>query len=175
MLTRWRPDTTSDPWGQYVYLRDWRSGLLRSAGHQPMRRKPDWYEVIYAVDKATFRRQDGEVETHLEIAVSPETNAEVRQVTLVNHDSRPHEIEVTSYAEVVLASYAAALAPPAFSKLFVQTEFLASHNALIAVRRPRAATEAPLWAVHVLALEKSEPGILEYETDRARFLGRGRT
>jgi cyclic beta-1,2-glucan synthetase len=175
LLTRWRPDTTRDPWGQFIYLRDTRSGLLWSAGFQPVCRDPDWYEVIYAVDKATFRRRDDGIETHLEVAVSPENNAEVRQVTLINHDSLPREVEVLSYAEVVLAPDGADLAHPAFSKLFVQTEFLPGHNALLAMRRPRAADQPTWWAVHVLALERTQPGDTGYETDRARFLGRGRS
>jgi cyclic beta-1,2-glucan synthetase len=175
LVTRWRPDATCDPWGQFVYCRDLRSGLLWSAGFQPVGRTPEWYEVLYAVDKATFRRQDDEIETHLEIAVSPENNTEVRQLTLINHDKRPREVEVTSYAEVVLAPYGVDLAHPAFNKLFVQTEFLADLNALAAMRRPRAADQTPLWAIHALALESTRPGNPEYETDRARFLGRGRT
>jgi cyclic beta-1,2-glucan synthetase len=175
LLTRWRPDPTRDPWGQFVYLRDLSDGRVWSAGFQPVCRAPDWYEVIYAVDKATFRRRDGDIETHLEIAVSPENNAEVRQMTAINHGTRARGLELTSYAEIALAPLAADLAHPAFSKLFIQTEFLAGHNALLAMRRPRSADQEPLWLAHVLALERPGAGAPEYETDRARFLGRGRT
>src|SRR5207237_5942716 len=41
-------------------------------------------------------------------------------------------------------------------------------------RRPRAADQQPLWGVHVVAVDGPALGTVEYETDRARFLGRGR-
>src|SRR5262249_25253146 len=66
-------------------------------------------------------------------------------------------------------------AHPVFGKLFLETEFLEAEAALLCRRRPRAATESPLWALHVLAVDGQAVGSIEYETDRARFLGRGRT
>ena len=133
------------------------------------------YEVVYSADKAEFRRVDGAITTHLEIVVAPEHCAEVRRVTLSNHDRRPHELELTSYAEVVLAAHAADLAHPAFGKLFLQTEWVASHGALLCQRRPRAAGQEPIWAVHVVSVEGRPESPAEYETDRSRFVGRGRT
>lgn len=175
MLTRWRPDVTCDPWGSFLYFRDLRTGMVWSASYQPVRREPDSYEVTYSSDKAEFRRRDGDIETHMEVAVSPENNAEVRQVTLTNHSWRLREVEITSYAELCLAPYSADLAHPAFSKLFIETEYLPDSQALLARRRPRAADQEPLWAVCVLATESGSQTPLEYETDRTRFLGRGRT
>ena len=61
--------------------------------------------------------------TTLEVAVSPEDDAEVRRVSITNLGSRVREVEVTSYAEIVLATAASDTAHPAFSKMFVQTEF----------------------------------------------------
>ncbi len=174
-VTRWREDRTRDCWGQFCYVRDLRSGLLWSAGFQPLDRVPDEYEVIYSTDKAEFRRVDAGIETHWEVTVSPEHRAEVRRVTLTNHNHRPHELEVTSYAEVVLAPHRADLAHPAFNKLFLETEFIAAEEALLCRRRPRAADQKPVWGVHVIAVDGPTVGEVQYETDRARFLGRGRT
>src|SRR5206468_2259987 len=87
---------------------------------------------------------------------------------------RPREIEVTSYAEIVLAPAADDLAHPAFVKLFVETEYLPEIAALVCRRRPRARDEVAPWAVHVLSLEGRPQGPVEWETDRAGFLGRGR-
>ncbi len=120
-VTRWREDRTRDAWGQFVYVRDLRGGLLWSAGHQPVGRPADEYEVVFSADKAEFRRTDAGIETHLEIAVSPEKYAEVRRVTLTNHNTRAHDVEVTSYAELVLGPHGADLAHPAFGKLFLET------------------------------------------------------
>jgi cyclic beta-1,2-glucan synthetase len=176
-VTRWRSDATRDDWGQFIYLRDLETGRVWSAAHQPTRAAADMYEVTYSIDKAEFRRIDRGLESHLEVAISPEHDAEVRQLTLKNHGKKPVTIEVTSYAELALASAAADAAHPAFNKLFIQTEYLAEYHALLASRRPRDATAEQLWAVHVLAAPQvaAEPVEVEYETDRARFIGRGRS
>jgi cyclic beta-1,2-glucan synthetase len=174
-VTRWREDRTADCWGQFCYVRDLSSGETWSAGYQPLCRPADHYEVVFATDKAAFRRRDGAVETLLEVTVSPEIPVEVRRVTLTNHDNRPRELELTSYAEVVLLPHRADLAHPAFGKLFLETEWLPESGALLCRRRPRSADQKPVWCVHVVALDSPAVGELQYETDRARFLGRGRT
>lgn len=178
-VTRWRPDTTCDGWGQFIYIRDLQRNRLWSAGHQPVRCEADEYEVLFSVDKAELRRRDDDLETRLEVAVSPDNNVEVRMVTLTNHGKRTRVLDVTSYAELVLTSAEADLAHPAFQKLFVQTEFVADRNALLAWRRPRSSDEPSRFAMHALAIEDGvrEPSgdAIQWETDRARFLGRGRT
>lgn len=175
LLTRWRSDATQDHWGQFLYLRDRQQGHVWSAAYQPTRVAPDAYEVIYSIDKADFHRRDGALETHLEVAVSPENNAEVRQLTITNHGDETREIEITSYAEVVLNGANADLAHPAFQKLFVETEYIAEETALLARRRPRDAKQAPQWCLHVLAAGDNVVGSAEHESSRQQFLGRGRT
>ncbi|HEX5447245.1 MAG TPA: glucoamylase family protein [Pirellulales bacterium] len=174
-VTRWREDRTCDAWGQFCYVRDLRTGALWSSGHQPLCRPADHYEVRLNIDKAEFYRRDGNIETHQEITVSPENDAEIRRLTLTNHDSRSHDLELTSYAEIVLSPHRADRAHPAFGKLFLETEYLAGTRALVCRRRPRAADQSPHWAVHVLAVDGPMLGEVQYETDRCRFLGRGRT
>jgi cyclic beta-1,2-glucan synthetase len=174
-VTRWREDVTRDPWGSYLFMRDRSTGTVWSAGHQPSGREADAYEVEYSEEHAEFFRRDGPISTRLTIVVSAEHDAEIRRVSLTNLGSQAREIEVTSYAEIVLAPQAADIAHPAFQNLFVVTEFAPSLNALLATRRPRSATERQVWAAHVAAIEGALPGVVQYETDRARFLGRGRT
>jgi cyclic beta-1,2-glucan synthetase len=174
-VTRWREDATRDCWGQFCYIRDVRSGLTWSTGHQPVGRLADEYEVVYSTDKAEFRRLDAGIETRWEITVSPEHSAEVRRVTITNHNLKARDLELTSYAEVVLYAHRADQAHPAFAKLFLETEFVAASAALLCRRRPRSEDQKPVWAVHVLALEGPGVGPVQYETDRARFLGRGRS
>src|SRR5262249_15507873 len=147
-VTRWREDFTRDVCGQFCYVRDLTSGLLWSAAHHPVDRPTDSYEVLYSADKAEYRRVDDSVATTLEIAVSPQDAAEVRRVTITNHDSKPHDVELTSYAEVVLAPHGADLAHPAFAKLFLETEWLPAHQALFCRRRPRAPGQPPVWGIH---------------------------
>jgi cyclic beta-1,2-glucan synthetase len=173
-VTRYRQDLTRDPGSQFLYLRDVRSGSVWSATHHPVGKEAEDYLVTFQPEKATFRRRDDGIATHLEIAVSTEDDVEVRRLAVTNHGDRPREIEVTSYAEIVLAPAADDLAHPAFVKLFVETEYLPEIAALVCRRRPRARDEVAPWAVHVLSLEGRPQGSVEWETDRARFLGRGR-
>ncbi len=173
-VTRWREDTTRDPWGTYVFLVDGLSGKAWSAGYQPAGAEPDSYEAVYSEDRVEIHRSDALITTSLRVAVSTEDDAEMRQISLTNRGTRPREIELTSYAEIVLTSPAADAAHPAFSNLFVQTEFVPGTEALVAGRRPRD-REAPAWAAQVMTVQGDEVGTLQYETDRARFLGRGRT
>ena len=172
-VTRWREDVTCDAWGSYLFLRDVASGNVWSATHQPTNVEPDRYEALFLEDRARITRTDGALSTALEILVSPEDNAEIRHLSITNDGPREREIEITSYAEIVLAPQAADVAHPAFSNLFVKTEYLPEERALLAVRRPRKSADPHLWAAHVIGSDSI--AAVEYETDRARFLGRGRT
>ncbi|HYN48341.1 MAG TPA: glucoamylase family protein [Candidatus Nanopelagicales bacterium] len=174
-VTRWREDVTRDSWGSYLFLRDMHTGTVWSAGHQPSGTEADTYEVTYAEDHAEFARRDGSIATSLTIVVSAEHDAEIRRVTLTNLGAHDRQIELTSYAEIALAPQAADAAHPAFQNLFVQTEFAPDIGALVATRRPRSRDEKPIWAAHVAAVEEEAGGVIQYETDRARFLGRGRS
>ena len=173
-VTRWREDATRDDWGSYVFVRDVQSRKVWSCGYQPTGVDPDSYEVTFTEDRAEYVRRDGSITTMLEVVVSAEDNAEVRRVSVVNRDVRAREIELTSYLEIMLAPPAADAAHPAFSKLFVRTEFLPRHGTLLAERRRRAPDEAALWAAHFGVVEAENAGAPEFETDRALFLGRGR-
>ncbi|MEO8343338.1 MAG: glycosyl hydrolase family 65 protein, partial [Gallionella sp.] len=174
-VTRWREDATSDCWGTFIYLRDQDTGHYWSTAYQPTLRKADHYEAIFLQARAEYRRRDQAIEAHTEISVSPEDDVEIRRVTLTNLSSRIRHIEVTSYAEVVLAPLNADLAHRAFSNLFVQTEILPDRQAILCTRRRRTPEEQVPWMFHLLAA----PGVIasepSYETDRAKFIGRGRT
>jgi cyclic beta-1,2-glucan synthetase len=174
-ITRWREDATCDDWGSYVFLRDVDSGKVWSAGFQPSGIEPDSYEVAFNEDRAQFTRHDGTLTTVQEIVVSAEEDAEVRRISLTNSGNEAREVELTSYSEIVLASPAADTAHPAFSKLFVQTEYLANEGAILATRRRRTPDEPQVWAAHLAVLDGATIGKVEIETDRARFLGRGGT
>jgi cyclic beta-1,2-glucan synthetase len=172
-LTRWREDPTCDPWGYYIFLRDVVDGRVWSAGYQPVGCEPDSYETAFFEDRAEIVRRDGPVLTSTEIFVSSEDDAEVRRVCVTNEGRWSREIELTTYAEAVLAPAAADSAHPAFSKLFVQTEFIAESGTLLATRRPRDPGEPVTWVALISTLEGQGVGSLQFETDRARFLGRG--
>jgi cyclic beta-1,2-glucan synthetase len=173
-VTRWREDVTRDAWGSYIYLRDVVSGRVWSAGYQPTTAIPDHYNVLFAEDRVRISRTDGSMVSALEIIISPEDDAEIRRLSLTNNGTRTREIEITSYAEIVLAPMPADIAHPAFSNLFVQTEYVPQVRGLIGQRRPRVSSDPIIWVAHVLAGRRTGDG-LQYETDRARFVGRGQT
>jgi cyclic beta-1,2-glucan synthetase len=172
-VTRWREDPTCDDWGSYIFLRDVGSDNVWSAGFQPSGVEPEDYDVTFNEDRAEFKRRYGLLTTVMEVLVSAEDDAEVRRVSISNASSRAREIEVTSYAELVLAPQAADLAHPAFSKLFVETEYLPLAGAILATRRRRSPDEPQIWAAHLAVVDGEAIGKPEVETDRARFLGRG--
>lgn len=173
-LTRWREDATCDDSGSYLFIKDVRSGETWSAGFQPSGVEPDAYAAVFNEDRVEVTRRDGSLTTTLDVLVSGEDDAEVRRVSITNSGGRTREIEITSYAELVLAPQADDVAHPAFSKLFVETEFLADIGAILATRRRRAPTEPEIWAAHLSVVDGETVGAPEFETDRARFLGRGR-
>ena len=174
-ITRWREDATSDSWGTFIYLRDRDSGKYWSTAHQPTLRRADHYEAIFVQARAEYRRRDHAIEAHTEITVSPEDDVEIRSVTLTNLSAVNRRIEVTSYAEVVLAPLNADLAHRAFSNLFVQTEILPERQAILCTRRPRTPGEQVPWMFHLLAAPGATTDEPSFETDRACFIGRGRT
>jgi len=173
-VTRWREDRTCDAGSQFLYLRDVRTGSVWSATYQPMCSESDNFVVTFLPEKAVFRGRRDDIEMQLEVTVSPEDDVEVRRLSITNRSDRPREIEVTSYAEIVLGPRSEDFAHPAFGKLFIETEYRDESTALLCARRPRSAEEKAPWAFHVLSVEGHVQSQVEWETDRARFLGRGR-
>ncbi|RYZ65168.1 MAG: hypothetical protein EOP05_20990, partial [Proteobacteria bacterium] len=170
-LNRWREDVTKDNWGNYCYVRDVNSGKVWSAAYQPTCEQPDSYEVTFADDRARFTRTDHGIGSNLEIFISPEHNVEIRKLVLHNISESTRELDLTSFYEVALASQAADVAHPAFSNLFVQTEFIPELNALVATRRPRSAKDKPAWLAQVIVTDRTVTTPLQYETDRSKFIG----
>ena len=174
-ITRWHEDPTRDCWGTFCYLRDAETGEFWSSAHQPALRRSRSYEAVFSQDRAEFRRRDRDIETHLEISVSPEDDIELRRLSITNRGRKSRTIELTSFAEVVLAPAAADSAHPAFSNLFVQTELVRERQAILCTRRPRSGAERPPWMMHLMTVHGSVVLPASYETARAEFIGRGRS
>ncbi|MEP6849049.1 MAG: glucoamylase family protein [Acidobacteriota bacterium] len=174
-VTRWREDVVRDDWGQYFYLRDVRSGAIWSTGFQPTLREPQDYEVTFTESKAEFRRRDAGISTRMEVIVATEDDAELRRITVKNDSSRTREIEITSYAEIVLSEQATDEAHLAFNKMFVETEYVSAQQTILARRRPRSTDESEVWGAQTVAVEGAMIGEVNFETGRLLFLGRNRT
>ena len=174
-ITRWREDATCDPWGLFCYIRDASTGEFWSNAYQPTRKKPDRYEAIFSDAKVEFRRRDDEINTYTQIAVSPEDDIEIRRIRMTNRSRKRRELDVTSYAEVVIADPAADAIHPAFSNLFVQTEIIRDRQAILCTRRPRSKDEPTCWTFHLMTVHGVDSREVSYETDRLKFVGRGNT
>ena len=174
-VTRWREDATRDCWGTYIYLRDVETGEFWSAAYQPTRHATKNYEAIFTQARAEFRQRHADLDIHAELCVSPEDDVELRRITLTNLSSIERTIELTSYAEVVLAPQAAEEIHPAFSNLFVQTEFARASSAILCTRRARSEDEKPPWLLHLFVGQGGAQSEISCETDRVKFIGRGGT
>ena len=171
-VTRWREDVTRDNYGSFIYLKDLQTNKIWSATFQPTCVEADYYEAIFSEDRTKFIRADSGITSHLEIIVSAEDNGEMRRLTLTNTGKDVRHIEVTSYAEIVLNTQSADEAHPTFSNLSIQTEFVQKNSAILATRRRRTPEESEIWLAHIITTDSHAFGDIEYETDRASFIGR---
>lgn len=174
-VNRWREDATSDNLGMFVYLRDVNTGAFWSSTHQPTLHKGKKDEAIFTQAYAEFRQQQSDLEVHTTICVSPEDDVELRRIRLINRSQTTRTIELTTYSEVVIAPQSADEAHPAFSNLFVQTEFLPEFSAVLCTRRARSEDETPPHLLHLMLVSDNGKGDISCETDRSKFVGRGRT
>ncbi|MBI5580107.1 MAG: cyclic beta 1-2 glucan synthetase [Deltaproteobacteria bacterium] len=174
-VTRWREDRTRDNWGTFCYIRDVASREFWSTAYQPTLKRSKHFEAIFSEGRAEFRGRDHDYDTHTEIAVSPEDDIELRRVRITNRAGTRRAIDVTSYAEVVLAPPAADALHPAFSNLFVQSEIIRRQRAILCTRRPRAQGDQAPWMLHMMAVHGAMAADVSYETDRMQFIGRGNT
>lgn len=174
-ITRWKEDTSCDNYGSYIFLRDVDSGKMWSSGSQPIGSNAEYEPGIFEEDHAEYIIHDGSLSTTMDVVVSCEVDGEVRRITLSNNGRSDREIELTSYAELVLTSAANDNAHPAFAKMFVQTEFVSEFDAVVATRRKRSDQEEELWAAHFAVVEGETTAEPQYETSRPYFIGRGNT
>jgi cyclic beta-1,2-glucan synthetase len=174
-VTRWREDPTRDDRGIFCYIKDVGSGNFWSNTFEPTLRPARKYEVLFSSGHIEFRRRDYGINTNTEIVISPEDDTEMRRLKITNTTLFTKVLEITSYAEVVMAAQASDEAHPAFSNLFVQTEILPEQKAVLCTRRPRSEDETPPWMFHLMNVQGALVEALSYETARSTFIGRGRS
>ena len=174
-ITRWRAEPTQAALGSFIYMRDTTTGVMWSSGAQPNRADPQRHSAVFCEHHAAFTHHAPRFTTTTEVVVSSEDDAEARRVTFTNSGRRPREVDVTSYAELVLAPPSSDLAHPAFSKMFVVTDFLPELGVIIATRRRRSPHDPEVWAAHIAVIEGEQTAPIQIETDRAKFIGRGQS
>ncbi len=174
-VTRWHGDSTLDNLGSFIYLRDTQTGGIWSAGLQPVGGVATTSEASFAEDRVQLARTDGSLKTVLDVIVSPEDDATCRRVSITNFGKKPRTIDVTSYEELVLGSADGDTAHPAFSKLFVETGYDGGGGFVLAKRRKRGPSDRDIVAAAFVTSDTSVKDEFEFDTDRAKFIGRGRT
>lgn len=173
-VTRWQADPTEDRLGTYIFVRDTATNDWWSATSEPRQAPDEFNETLLCDDKATFIKTVGTLRTEVECIVVSEGDGEARRITIINDGATDRLIEVTSFAELVLAPEANDNAHPAFSKMFVETEISPDRNAIFAERRKRSPGEADIAAAHFVT-DPTGVRDMEAETDRRAFIGRGRS
>jgi cyclic beta-1,2-glucan synthetase len=167
-LTRYQPDATRDDDGLWIYVRDEDTGRVWLASSTESR-------TAFEMHKAEFHlRQEG-ISVHVNVAVAPVDDVEVRQIVLHNESGRPRRLTVTTAGRPVLLDARQAPTHPAFSSMFVQSEYLADLNGLLFFRRPQSSEERPAVVVHRLVSERRSVAFAGFETDRGAFYGRSGT
>ncbi|MFH1807489.1 MAG: glucoamylase family protein [Pseudomonadota bacterium] len=174
-LTRWQEDPTAESLGVFCFIGDVGSRRHWSSAFQPTLRAGRRFEAVFTPGRAEFRRQDDHVETHTEIAVATEDDLEIRRVKLTNRSLTARTLLLTSYTEIVLAPGVSDAMHRVFSNLFVVAEWVPEHSAILMTRRPHSSEEHPPWMFCLLLASGEEAGPCSYETDRGRFIGRGRS
>ncbi|MDD4658574.1 MAG: glucoamylase family protein, partial [Eubacteriales bacterium] len=172
-VSRWR-ENPGYKYGTFIFIKSLNTDEVWSATLAPFRHEPDFYRVRFFQDRASYFRETANIDTKTEVIVSTEDNAEVRRVTLTNHGTKEASLEITSFFELALSHQDSDLAHPAFNNLFVQTEPVSEHCGLLAFRRPRSEKDPSLYALHQVTVEGESVGSVQYETDRGKFIGRGR-
>jgi cyclic beta-1,2-glucan synthetase len=162
--------------GFHIYLRDLDEHCVWSAGYAPTRVAAEQYQFHCDSRVAEIARLDRKIECRLWVRVAAQQDCELRRCRLTNLSDRTRRIELTSYLEWVLTGRETDANHPAFSKLFIETEYCADSNAILARRRPRSNDEAPVFGFHALLSDVSnDRRAVQFETNRAAFIGRGRT
>jgi len=174
-LTRWRAATTLENWGTWIYVKDLKTDSLWSVSYQPTTVPTQNQNVVFEAHKAEFWRQDHEISSRMEITIAPDDDVEIRLISLINQDTVPRNLLLSSYAEVVLSTQAVDRRHPAFNKMFIESEYIPEANALLFHRRPKSSDEEPIFMAHFLLTEPGFDLTGAYDADRSKFIGRGRT
>ena len=172
-INRWRKDFLSTPYGQFIYIKDVSNEDIWSTTYAPTYKESDAYEVEFSNYKVKFYREDGDIETKMDIFLLPEELGEIRKVKLKNNGDEETILEITSYFEITGSTFDSDIAHPAFNNLFIKTELLEEQQGILSNRRNRDDKLLDFWIVHGMKFFNEREYELQYETSRSNFIGRG--
>ncbi len=176
LVNRYRK-ISSDHYGTYLFVANMQNDRLWSSTYAPLDALPEKYRVTFASDKVKYLRVDEGIETLTEAVVVKDCNAEIRRYTFANGTTRAVDLELTSYAEVTLATAAEDENHRVFNSMNIQSEYVAEQGALVLRKPVQGARDYSHYVLHKLFAAPGESRMErpEYETSRLKFLGRGRS
>jgi cyclic beta-1,2-glucan synthetase len=169
-ITRWRPQTDGINGGSLLYVRDIERGTLWTTGLGTAGRD---YKVICGPDSVEFRDKRNALLIRQQIIIAPFSDIELRKVSITNDSNAPRQLLVCAYSEPVLAEAGGDSRHPAFSKMFIEDEFLAEQETLVFRRRPRGDSDPALCLACKVVAQAGFKVRFQFETDRREFIGRG--
>lgn len=175
VVTRWQADPVEDRSGAYLFLTDTETGEWWSATAEPKRAQGEATQTLFTDDKSSFIKAVGKLRSEVECIVISEGNGEGRRISITNDGPSDRHIDVTSFAEIALASENSDNAHPAFSKMFVETEIGRQNTTIYATRRKYSPGDPDIALAHFVSGAAILSRETEAETDRRSFIGRGRT
>ena len=173
-VTRERDDALRDAHGSFLFVRWDRHPALTSLTLHPAPDLEAHYGCSFHADRVVFDTAWPALQVQTTVWVSPEDDIEFREVCLSNLDGREIDIELISAIEPTLCPPRADEAHPAFTKLFLGTQWWPAQQALVFTRTPRLAGDAALQAAHFIAGSEGQVIDVALQTDRAAWLGRHR-
>lgn len=174
-ITRQRDDALRDEYGSFFYVRWAGQPNPVSLTQHPAPDPNAHYQSVYHADRVCFDTSWPDLQSHITVWVSPEDDVEFRTVELRNLSDRTLDIELISAFEVTLTDQRADETHPAFTNLFVRSEWLPSHRAVLFERKPRLPTEKGLQVAHFVATADARVLGTTLQTNRQRWLGRNRS
>jgi cellobiose phosphorylase len=172
-LTRFREDTVSEPWGQFIYLYDTVKGILWSPTIMPTGVTLGKNKIEYFENKARFNKIHNDIESSLVITVAPDSDVEFRTLTLTNQGKDKKVLKLASYGEVTLSKANDDLHHMSFEKLFIKSEFWPKYKALVYTKPNKEERGTNLYFAHLQVVSAEQKKDVNYTTSREQFVSRG--
>lgn len=173
-LNRWHQDLIKDDWGKYFYIKNDETGDVWSPTWMPVKTDLSAYECRTGFGYSQFISRYKDAGITLTVFVPRNKNLEIWNFKIENHSHKELNLSIISYFEWCLGS--SADHHREFHKTFIETEFDAQLNALLARKR---LWEIPLgdkghWNIEYpyLGFISSNEKIISYEGDKEAFIGR---
>ena len=154
--------------GNFFYIKNLKQKTMWSNYPE----KNEKCRTIFAPDKTTFSRTDGNIVTTTKIIVTPENPVEIRRLELKNNGTEEETLEISNYFEPVLSTPMQDYSHTAFNNLFLTFEKL-ENNSILVRRKKRETHQKDMYLGVDLYTEAENVGDMEFEIDKEKFLGKG--